>query len=89
MVRRYPDRHYLLEELAQDADLSSELAKTLRSLGLEAQALNSARVQNEARFAQATAHRRAKRYADAFLYMRAFSRIPRGIFARIACWLGR
>ena len=88
VVRRYPDRHYLLEELAQDADLSSEVAKTLRSLGQEAQALNSARVQNEARFAQATAHRRAKRYADAVpLYEGILANTPWDLRAhRMLAW---
>lgn len=65
IVHRYPERHYVLAALTQHADLSAELRQDLRARGEEALALHSTREQREARFSQASAHVRARRYADA------------------------
>ena len=88
IARRYPERHYLLEALAQDADVSAGLRQTLRTRGEEALALHSAREQNEARFAQATELRRARRYADAVpLYEAILANAPWDIAAhRMLAW---
>ena len=65
IVHRYPERHDLLGALTQHADLSAEVRQDLRARSEEALALHSARQQSEARSAQASAHVRARRYADA------------------------
>ena len=65
IVHRYPERHYLLGALTQHTDLSADLRQDLRARGEDALEMHSARQQNEARFAQANAHVRARRYADA------------------------
>lgn len=88
IVRRYPERHYLLTSVADQTDLPVDLRSEMRAMGTKALTLHSAREQNEARFIQARAYVRAKRYADAVpLYESILANTPWDITAhRMLAW---
>ena len=89
IVRRYPERHYLLTSVADQTDLPADLRSEMRAMGTKALTLHSAREQNEARFIQARAYVRASAMPMPFHYMRVFWLTHRGISTPIECWPGR